>query len=147
MRISTKGEYGIRALMELSARHGEGYIQSSDIAAARDIPENYLFQLLITLRKAGIVRSRRGPQGGHMLARAPERITLAEAVAALEGPVAPTLCVQEDIADDCARKEYCAVREIWQRINDSTRHILEETTFKTLIQRERALRAEKQTQP
>ena len=63
MKISTKGEYGIRAMLELSRRYGDGYIQSTEIATERKIPENYLYQLLITLRKAGLIRSRRGPQG------------------------------------------------------------------------------------
>jgi len=71
MKISTRGEYGIRAMMELAQRYGEGYVQSSTIAEVRDVPENYLYQLLITLRKAGLIRSRRGPKGGHMLARPP----------------------------------------------------------------------------
>ena len=101
MKISTKGEYGIRALMELTVRHGQGYVQSTDIAAARNIPANYLYQLLITLRKAGIIRSRRGPQGGHMLARPPVDINLADAVVALEGPLAPG----ESCAFDAANHE------------------------------------------
>lgn len=140
MKISTKGEYGIRAMMELSLRYGEGYVQSAHIAAARDIPENYLYQLLITLRKNGLVRSRRGPQGGHMLARAPEHISLAETIQALEGPIAPVSCVQEGIVDDCPRSDQCAVRSVWQRINLATQDILAQTTFADLAQREHELR-------
>jgi Rrf2 family transcriptional regulator, cysteine metabolism repressor len=142
MRISTKGEYGIRALIELARRYGDGYIQSSEIAAQRHIPENYLFQLLITLRKAGLIRSRRGPQGGHMLARPPERITLAEAVMALEGPFSPALCVDESVADDCPMHAQCVMRAVWQRITDSARQILDETNFGALCAQEAALRAQ-----
>ncbi len=142
MRISTKGEYGIRALLELSLRYGEGYIQSSEIAAARSIPENYLYQLLITLRKAGIIRSRRGPQGGHMLARPPHDINLAEALIALEGPIEPTLCVQDDVLNDCSFESICAMRQVWQRVTDVTREVLESTSFGSLAERESALRQE-----
>jgi Rrf2 family protein len=133
MKISTKGEYGIRAMLELTSRYGQGYVQSSEIAAARNIPANYLYQLLITLRKAGVIRSRRGPQGGHMLARPPADINLAEVVMALEGPLAPTACVQDDVVDDCPFGERCAVRGIWQKVTDATQRILLETSFADLI--------------
>ncbi len=141
MKVSTKGEYGIRALLELAQRHGEGYIKSSDIAEARGIPENYLYQLLITLRKGGFIRSRRGPQGGHMLARSPDRISLAAVLIALEGPIEPVACIQEGLTDDCAFTEECPVREVWQRATDATLAILEGTTFGDLARRERELRA------
>ena len=132
MKISTKGEYGIRALIELSQRYGEGYVQSSEIASARRIPGNYLYQLLITLRKAGLVQSRRGPQGGHKLARSPDDICLTEAVIALEGPLDPTSCVQPGVADDCPFHDSCAVRGVWQRITEVTRAVLDEATFASL---------------
>jgi len=137
MKISTKGEYGIRALIELTQHAGEGYIQSTDIASARHIPENYLYQLLITLRKAGLIRSRRGPQGGHMLARPAERISLEEVVLALEGPIEPVGCIQEDMVSDCPMEGACPVREVWQRISDATRTILQQTTLAELARNER----------
>ncbi|MGI6367572.1 MAG: RrF2 family transcriptional regulator [Anaerolineae bacterium] len=142
MKISTKGEYGIRALLELSWRYGEGYIQSSEIAAAREIPENYLYQLLISLRKAGIILSRRGPQGGHTLARAPEAVSLAEAVLALEGPLAVTACVQDDVIHDCLRSGFCPVRSVWEKVTRATQEILESTSFAQLVEEERARRKE-----
>jgi len=142
MRISTKGEYGIRAMVELSQRYGEGYVQSSEIAAVRDIPENYLSQLLITLRKAGLIRSRRGPRGGHVLARSPARISLLEAVIALEGPIDLVTCVEDEVAVDCGFAEQCAVRDVWQRITEATRGILETTSFGDLAQREGEKRAD-----
>ena len=143
MKISTKGEYGIRALMELAFRYGQGYVQSAEIASARDIPPNYLYQLLITLRRAGLVRSRRGPRGGHMLARSPDGISLAEAVLALEGPIAPVSCVQEGIVHDCPFGEQCALRDVWQHVTDITRDVLASTNFAELtrIEQEKRLAA------
>ncbi len=141
MKISTKGEYGIRALLELTQRYGEGYIQSSEIAAKRNIPENYLYQLLITMRKAGLIRSRRGPQGGHMLARSPEKISLNDAVVVLEGPLSPTLCADDLAPEDCQFAGICAVREIWTMVTEATHKLLNETSLAQLAQREREKQA------
>ena len=85
MRISTKGDYGVRALIELSHHYGEGPLQSAEIAARQRIPEPYLDQLLTTLRKAGFIRSVRGPQGGHALIRRPEEVRLSDVIRSLEG--------------------------------------------------------------
>src|SRR6476469_7353532 len=85
VKLSSRSEYGIRALLELAQRRGQGPIQSRDIAERQEIPDAYLNQLLLTLRKAGIVQSVRGPAGGHLLAKAPEGISMAEVVGALEG--------------------------------------------------------------
>jgi Rrf2 family protein len=89
MRISSKGEYGLRALLDLSQRHGIGLIQSREIHLRQGIDENYLNQILILLRRAGLIESVRGPQGGHRLARSPAQITLLDAISALEGPLLP----------------------------------------------------------
>jgi Rrf2 family protein len=89
MRISSKGEYGLRALFDLAQHYGEGPIQSHDIHQRQGIDENYLNQILILLRKAGLIESVRGPQGGHRLARPPAQIDLLEVLVSLEGPLLP----------------------------------------------------------
>jgi Rrf2 family transcriptional regulator, cysteine metabolism repressor len=142
VRISTKGEYGIRAMLELARRQGQGYVQSSAIAAARRIPENYLYQLLITLRKGGLIRSRRGPQGGHMLSRPAERINMAEVILTLEGPIEPVSCVEAEVVDDCPFCAECVVRGVWQQVTDATRAILEQTSFADLATRESVRQSE-----
>ena len=136
MSISTKGEYGLRAMIELAKHYGLGYIQSADISEARSIPENYLYQLLITLRKAGLIQSRRGPQGGHMLARTPERITVSEVIVALEGPIEPTVCTQEDVTIDCPFHDTCAMREVWTQVTEATQRVLTGTSVADLLARE-----------
>lgn len=145
MKISTKGEYGLRALIELAKHYGEGYLQSSLIAARRDIPENYLYQLLIMLRRAGIIRSRRGPHGGHMLARPPEQISMATAIIALEGPLAPVSCVQDDVVGDCSFVDECAIAGVWERVLEATEKILFSTSFADLLREEERILGEKQT--
>ena len=87
MQVSAKTDYGLRAVLELSLNHGQGSIQSAEIAARQSIPESYLVQLLNLLRKAGLIRSVRGPKGGHQLIRRPEDLTVGEVMAALEGPI------------------------------------------------------------
>src|SRR2546422_7062211 len=113
MRISTKGDYGIRALIELSHRYGEAKpTQTSEIAGRQKIPESYLEQLLTTLRRAGFIRSVRGPQGGHALVREPRDLRLSEVVEALEGSIMPTDCLEETSA--CSKNGGCAPRGMWE---------------------------------
>lgn len=129
MRLSVRGDYGIRAVLELARHYGDGLVQSGDIAARQIIPEPYLHQLLLVLRKAGLVRSVRGPHGGHALSRPPEELTLAEVVEALEGPLGQD-CSQE--VSGCAQRESCAVRSVWQGVDRATRRILSSTTIAQL---------------
>jgi len=123
-------------MLELAWRQGQGYVQSVEIAAARGIPEKYLCQLLIPLRKAGLIKSRRGPKGGHMLARPPGRISLLDVVVALEGPCVPIFCVLEDVVSDCPCGDDCPVRAVWQRVTRATQEILKEVTFDQLAAKE-----------
>src|SRR5689334_155715 len=89
MRVTMKGNYGLRAMIDLAAQYGRGPVPSAEIAARQHVPEHFLDQLLITLRRAGLLKSQRGPQGGHMLARPPAQITMLDVIRALEGKAAP----------------------------------------------------------
>lgn len=135
MRISSKGEYGLRALLDLAQRFGEGPIQSRDIHERQGIDENYLNQILILLRKAGLIESLRGPQGGHRLARAPGKITVLEALTALEGPLLPLDGPEEPSTVDPSDREI--VREVWCEIRTTLQHYLGELTLDDLCQRKR----------
>lgn len=136
MRISTKGEYGVRALFELAQHYGEGPVQSSHIAARQHVPETYLNQLLLTLRNAGLIKSIRGPGGGHMLARPPAEINLGEALAALEGPMVLMDCVNPDFTE-CSLLEMCVIRDVWRELNEATNDVLYSTTLEELLQSRR----------
>ncbi|HWQ15395.1 MAG TPA: Rrf2 family transcriptional regulator [Roseiflexaceae bacterium] len=136
MRISSKGEYGLRALLDLAQRAGEGPIQSRDIHQRQGVDENYLNQILILLRRAGLIESLRGPQGGHRLARPAAQITVLDALVALEGPLLPTDAGRDSVAPgEPLDREL--VREVW----DSTRGLIEEhlgsITLEDLCQRKR----------
>ena len=135
MKVSTKGDYGIRALVELGLHYGEGTIQSAEIAARQHIPEPYLDQLLTTLRRSGFIRSVRGPQGGHELIREPGAIRMREVVEALEGSLSPIDCL--DAASPCSRSGGCAQRALWEEVREATIAVLERTTLADLVARER----------
>ncbi len=135
MKVSTKGDYGVRALIELALHYGQGPLQSAEIAARQRIPEPYLDHLLTTLRRAGFIRSVRGPQGGHELVREPDKLPLDEVIESLEGSLIPSACLDE--GSPCARHGGCAQREMWQEVYDATREILHRTTIADLAARER----------
>ena len=136
MRISSKGDYGLRALFDLAQRYGEGPIQSDDIATRQGIPVNYLNQLLITMRRAGLIESLRGPQGGHMLARSPDTITLLDALTALEGPLLPAEPSRDDL-NPTAPEDHDLIDEVWVGLRARLEGILAEITLDDLYQRKR----------
>lgn len=130
MRISTKGDYGVRALIELAHHYGEGTLQSAEIASRQRIPEPYLDQLLTTLRKAGFIRSVRGPQGGHALVREPEEIRLSEVIRSLEGSLSPVSHLHDE-GYQCR-----AAHEVWHHVETATQRILDGVTIADLARRE-----------
>ncbi|HEY1016631.1 MAG TPA: Rrf2 family transcriptional regulator [Herpetosiphonaceae bacterium] len=132
MRLSTKGEYGVRALFDLAQHYGEGLIQSREIAERQAISENYLNQLLIGLRKAGLITSVRGPQGGHQLARPPQAITLLDALLVLEGPLLP---IPEGASVNTFDGEL--VSEVWTELRASIEAHLSDITLADLCHRKR----------
>ena len=129
-----KTDYGIRALTDLAERYGEGPVTSASIASRQAIPEPFLDQLMTTLRKAGIVQSLRGPQGGHQLARPPTEITMVQVVLALEGSLAPIECLEHPI---CPKGTRCAQREVWQEVQAQVQRVLGLVTIAELAERER----------
>ncbi len=134
MRISSKGEYGLRALFDLALHYGQGPVRSRDIAERQAIDENYLNQLLIQLRRAGLVQSLRGPQGGHLLARSPNEISLLEALQALEGPVVELAegiqpLPQSDVA--------AVLQDMWCGLRRAVENYLTDITLDELAQRKR----------
>jgi Rrf2 family cysteine metabolism transcriptional repressor len=123
MKISTKGRYGLTIMIELAKRHGEGPISLKSIAQTNDLSEHYLEQLIAPLRNAGLVKSIRGAYGGYVLAKEPNKITAGDVIRVLEGPITPV----EGIED-----EEPAKRELWIRIRDAIRDVLESTTIDDL---------------
>src|SRR4030065_642984 len=128
MKVSTKGDYGIRALVELAHRYGDPKpMQSAEIAARQSIPESYLEQLLTTMRRAGFIRSVRGPQGGHALIRDPQMLLVSEVIVALEGTILPIDCLDDSSA--CSKGGGCAQRDMGQAVREAILGVLENTTL------------------
>ena len=134
MRIPMKVDYGVRALVELARRHGDGPVQTAEIASKQGIPEAYLNQLLTTLHKSGFIRSRRGPQGGHVLARDPMQIDLGSVMAKLEGTNPPLDCFTEP--SECQLSSNCAQMEVWRAVEEAVHAVLSTTTVGDLANRQ-----------
>jgi Rrf2 family transcriptional regulator, cysteine metabolism repressor len=145
MRLSMKGDYGVRAMLDLAERAGQGPVQSEAIARRQGISDAYLDQLLTLLRRAGLVRSVRGPRGGHELLRPAEQITLMEVLTALEGdflaigPAGSSSGPGQDGAADLPSVR--VQREVWEQVRAATEQVLAGTTVHDLLERQRALTA------
>ena len=129
MRVSTRGEYGVRAMLDLALHYEEGATALRTVAQRQEISGSYLEQLLGILRKAGLVESVRGAQGGYRLARPPGEIRIGEIMRAVEGPIAPTDCVSEDGRAGCRQAPHCVTRLLWKRLRDSMIAVLDSTTL------------------
>jgi Rrf2 family protein len=134
MLLSTKGDYGVRALIDLAKHEGEGPVQRADIARRRQLPESYLDHLLAQLRRDGFIRSTRGPGGGHQLARPAREINLLAVLECLEGSLAPIQCVANPPAHG---ESLCGQSWVWQEIYDQMRARLAAITVADLVEHER----------
>jgi Rrf2 family cysteine metabolism transcriptional repressor len=138
MRLSTKGRYGIRLLLDLALHRGEGPVRLKDIAQRQELPLLYLENLIAPLIAGGIVKSTRGPLGGVSLFKHPDEIKLSEVIQLLEGPIAPVECVNNPEA--YSRSEYCAIRDIWVEVRNAMYAVLESTTLQDLVERQKRKR-------
>jgi Rrf2 family protein len=135
MMISTKGDYGVRALIDLALHDGEGPVQRAEIAERRQIPESYLDHLLAQLRRDGFIRSTRGPGGGHQLAKTPTEICLLHVLESLEGSLSPIGCVHKNEADD-EHKTLCGQQWVWRDLYDEMRGKLAAISIADLVKHE-----------
>ena len=132
--FSTKGEYGVRLMVQLGRRFGTGPASLADMAADEDLPRAYLEQLVMSLRDAGLVASTRGARGGYELTRPPADIRMSEVLRALEGPIAPMFCATDDPehALVCDRASRCTVNLLWVRVRDAIATTLESMSLADL---------------
>lgn len=134
MKVSTRGEYGVRAMVALAHHYGEGPQSITEIARESSVPTAYLEQLIAPLRRAGLVESKRGAHGGYTLARRPEEVRVGDVYRVMEGPVAPMECVSEDLTEQtCPLIDGCETRPIWLKVRDSIAEALDSTTLGDLI--------------
>lgn len=134
MKVSTRGEYGVRAMVALARNYGEGPMSITAVARESSVPYAYLEQLIVPLRRAGLVASKRGAQGGYVLTRDPNEIRVGEVYRVMEGPVAPMDCVSEDEEDQtCPLIDACETRPVWLKVRDSIVDAIDSMTLGDLI--------------
>ena len=133
MRISMRADYGARAIIDLAQRHGQGLTQTADIAARQRIPESYLEQLLSSMRKAGLIRSVRGPAGGHALDRDPAELTLGDVLDVLEGVNPPCACLQNG---ECNVSSTCVLQDVWQDLAENFQRIVHAISIEDLARKQ-----------
>lgn len=130
MKLSTKGRYGVKAMVDLAVNFGETPVSIKTISERQNISEYYLEQLFLPLRKSNLIKSIRGAQGGYILNRAPEEITIGEIIDVLEGPIEISDCVE---GASCTNIDCCATRLLWEKIKKSIDSVLESTTLKDIV--------------
>ena len=135
MKISKRGEYGIQALCHLSEKHGQGVVQIRAIAQQESIPAKFLEGILLELKRAGIVRSRRGIEGGYELARSPETVTLGEVIRLLDGPLAPMGSAAELREFIKKRPRYAGFYAVLMDVRNAAAAILDKTTLADVVRR------------
>ncbi|GAB3574947.1 Rrf2 family transcriptional regulator [Spirosoma luteolum] len=134
--ISKKAKYAIKALKALTEAYGSGPVLIADVANRELIPRKFLESILLDLRNHGLLQSQKGKGGGYMLRVEPDRITLAQVIRIIDGPIAPTPCVSLNFyvrCDDCDDEETCAIRPIMERVRDANLAVYENTTFQMLV--------------
>ncbi len=136
MKLSTKGHYGMHAMMDLATRYGQGAVLLRELCENRGYSEKYLEQLLRVLRQAGLVESVRGAKGGYWLTRHPDKISVLEIAEALEGEIhqLPSKC-----KSDCVKSESCSMLELWWDATEAMRRVLTTKSLGDLISRQKEM--------
>ncbi len=136
LRVSTRGEYGVRLMVYLARNYGGSPCSLTEISLAEglELQQQYLEQLVRSLRQAGLVESTRGAHGGYRLARAPEEMRMSEIVRALEGPIAPMVCATEgEMAVICDRLDGCSTHFLWAHVRDAVTATLDAISLADLL--------------
>jgi len=133
MRLTTKGRYGLKAMIELARNNSGEHTSIKSIAESEGISENYLEQIFAVLKKAGLVQSMRGAQGGYVLGDDPDKITVGAVLRALEGSLAPVECVMENEPTPCEKADECVTKIVWEKIRDRINDVVDSLTLQELL--------------
>ncbi len=132
MKISTKGRYALRLMLDIATNSTESPVSVKDIALRQQISDKYLEQIISILNRAGFVRSIRGAQGGYLLMRKPEEYTIGMILRLTEGSLAPVACVDDDVP--CDRMEKCVTVKVWKKLNDAIKEVVDSITLADLME-------------
>ena len=133
MKISTKGRYALRLMLDLAMNSAGQPVSLKDVAKRQEISDKYLEQIISVLDRAGYVRSVRGAQGGYLLRKAPEEYTVGMILRLTEGSLAPVPCIEEDNEVECDKREECVTVILWKKINDAVNSVVDHTTLQDLV--------------
>ena len=133
MKISTKGRYALRLMLDIALVGGKAPVSLRDVAQRQDISDKYLEQIITPLSRAGLVRSVRGAGGGYLLTKSPEEYTVGEILRVLEGSLAPVSCAQDKLC--CGRAEQCVTQEVWAEIAAAVSAGVDHITLADLVRR------------
>ena len=135
MRISTKGRYAVRVMLDLAANNTGEYIKVKEIAGRQEISEKHLEQIISILNKAGYVKSVRGAQGGYRIARDPASYTVGMILRLTEGSLNPVSCLDDDV-NECERCDTCETLEVWKELARAINHVVDNVTIADLLERQ-----------
>lgn len=133
MKISTKGRYALRLMLDIALHDSEKPVRIKEIAERQQVSDKYLEQIVSVLNKAGFVRSIRGPQGGYRLARKPETYTIGSILRLTEGSLAPVSCLDYE-ENDCVRQDDCVTLEVWKRLDEAIKGVVDYITLANLLE-------------
>ena len=136
MRITYKGDYALKAIVDLAKHYGNGLVKIQDLARRLDIPQKFLEQVLLDLKKGGIVESKRGINGGYLLSRHPKEIMVGEVVRFIDGPIGPIACADKSYKG-CREIDNCVLRDVWRKVSKSTSDIVDSISFEQIVNRSR----------
>lgn len=136
MKISTKGRYALRMMLDLAAHQGEGYVALKDVAARQGISKKYLEQIVPILNRSDVLQTNRGFQGGYRLARTPEKYTVGEILRLTEGSLAPVACLERNPVE-CERSAQCATLSVWKGLYQAICDYLDSVTLQDILDQQR----------
>lgn len=135
MKISTKGRYALRLMIDLAIYEDEGYVKIKDIAKRQELSDKYLEQIITILSRAGYVKSIRGAQGGYKLSKPTSEYTVGMILRLTEGSLSPVACIDSsDCQIECERYDNCATIEVWKKLNDAINNVVDNITLKDLVE-------------
>jgi len=132
MKVSTKGRYALRLMLDLAIHGKVDLVRIKDISERQDISDKYLEQIVSTLNKAGYVKSIRGPQGGYRLTKEPEQYTVGMILRLTEGSLAPVACLEDDV-NQCGRQGDCVTLLLWKKLDDAIKGVVDYITLADLV--------------
>jgi Rrf2 family transcriptional regulator, cysteine metabolism repressor len=142
LNLSQKCQYAVRAILELSKRHGQGAISAAEIAVSQAVPQRFLEIILNELKPTGLLDSRRGVQGGYYLTTDPREITVGRIIRLVDGPLDPVRCTGDKESTVCPLKENCSLIQLWNQAKEAVEKVYDATTFQDLVDREKYLKGQ-----